>query len=135
VRRRGLLLAAACPAALAAPPTAPRPNKLHTAALQRLEDVVRQQIEQRPKHRNPLRWQPALVAPDAERLLWGAKTLRSPARTRSWRVALDTRTHWFYVAQVSGKAPVRFYGPLDEPRDGVFVDAVPALPAASAPAR
>jgi hypothetical protein len=121
----GMLLASAASAAVegAVPSRAP-----HEAALRRLEASVRERLA-RTKGRPTLGWLDALRPPDADRLAWGARTVRLPAeRGRSWRVAIDLRTQWFYVAEAGGAAPPRFFGPIDEAREGVFVDVGAALP-------
>lgn len=94
-------------------------QRTHDAALRRLEAVVQDRLDA-DKGRGRLRWREVVLPPDGDYLVWSPRTARSRQRGETYRIAIEIRTRWFYVARVErGQKPV-FLGPLEEGRRGRF---------------
>jgi hypothetical protein len=103
-------------------------QRSNEAALRRLEAAVAERLNA-GDGRGRVRWREAVLPPDPDYLVWSPRTLRSPTRDESWRLAVDIRTRWYYAARVQGRGRPVFVGPLDETRPGVFADVLRAAPA------
>jgi hypothetical protein len=115
MKRRWLVLAVLLPALGRA---APEPANV---ALRKLEAELRHHLEQNGSGA-PMPWRDAVVMPDTERLVWGARTLRWSKGRLTYRVALDPSTRWYYVIRADRRGPAQYFGPIDQLPDGRFVD-------------
>lgn len=98
------------------------------AGLLRLEGALRAKLA-RAAGSGDEWWVEALMSPDSAYLLWSPRPAKADPDT-TYRVAIDIRTRWYYVAKADGAGATSYFGPLDEANQGEFVDVVAAAPSA-----